>query len=65
MAKREKHQPAIRKVGGALLVINRLDGQVVKASAPKAEGPELESRLRRDFSRSSHTSGHPARRLAL
>ena len=31
-------------------------GQVVKASAPKAEGPEFESRLQRDFSGSSHTS---------
>ena len=27
-----------------------------KASAPKAEGPEFESRLRRDFSGSGHTS---------
>ena len=34
----------------------RLVGQVIKASAPKAEGPEFESRLRRDFSGSSHTS---------
>ena len=33
---------------------DRLVGQVVKASAPKAEGPEFESRLRRDFSGSSH-----------
>ena len=37
-------------------VCNRLAGQVVKASAPKAEGPEFESRLRRDFSGSSYTS---------
>ena len=49
---------------------NRLVGQVVKASGPKAEGPEFESRLRRDFSGSSHTknwhsSGYPARLLAL
>ena len=35
---------------------DRLVGQVVKSSAPKAEGPELESGLRRDFSGSSHTS---------
>ena len=35
---------------------DRLVGQVVKASAPKEEGPEFESRLRRDFSGSSHTS---------
>ena len=34
----------------------RLVGQVVEVSAPKAEGPEFESRLRRDFSGSSHTS---------
>ena len=33
-----------------------LVGQVVKASASKAEGPEFESRLQRDFSGSSHTS---------
>ena len=30
---------------------------MVKASASGAEGPEFESRLRRDFSGSSHTSG--------
>ena len=36
--------------------LNRLVGQVVKAPAPKAVGPELKSRLRRDFSGSSHTS---------
>ena len=35
---------------------NRLVGQVVKASASGAEDPGFESRLRRDFSRSSHTS---------
>ena len=35
---------------------DRLAGQVVKTSAPKAEGSEFESRLRRDFSGSSHTS---------
>ena len=35
---------------------DRLVGQVVKASDKKAEGPEFESRLRRDFSGSSHTS---------
>ena len=34
----------------------RLIGQVVKASVPKAEGPEFEYRLRRNFSESSHTS---------
>ena len=52
---------------------NRLVGQVVKASVPKVEGPEFESRLRRDFSGSSHTShlknwhssGHPGRHLAF
>ena len=30
---------------------DRLVGQVVKPSAPKAEGPEFESRLRREFFR--------------
>ena len=34
----------------------RLVGLVVKASASKAEDPGFESRLRRDFSGSSHTS---------
>ena len=36
--------------------LHRLVGLVVKASASGAEGPGFESRLRRDFSRSSHTS---------
>ena len=36
--------------------VQRLVGQVVKASAPKAEGPEFEYRLRRVFSGSGHTS---------
>ena len=35
---------------------DRLVGLVVKASASKAEDPEFESCLRRDFSGSSHTS---------
>ena len=35
---------------------NRLGGLVVKASASRAEDPRFESRLRRDFSGSSHTS---------
>ena len=35
---------------------NRLGGLVVKASASRAEDPGFESRLRRDFSGSSHTS---------
>ena len=34
----------------------RLVGLMVKASASRAEDPEFESRLRRDFSGSSHTS---------
>ena len=48
-----------------------LVGLVVKAPSSRAEGPGFESRLRRDFSASSHTSdlkigsGYPARRLAL
>ena len=36
--------------------LGRLVGQVVKASTPKTEGLEFESRLRRDFSGSSHNS---------
>ena len=36
--------------------IYRLGGLVVKASASGAEDPGFESRLRRDFSGSSHTS---------
>ena len=52
---------------------DRLVGLAVKASASRAESPGFESRLRRDFSGSSHTSdlknwhsgGYPARRLAL
>ena len=35
---------------------NRPVGLVVKASASRAEGPGFESRWRRDFSGSSHTS---------
>ena len=34
---------------------DRLVGLVVKASSSRAEDPGFESRLRRDFSRSSHT----------
>ena len=54
--------------------MNRLVGLVVKVSASEAEDPGFQSRLRRDFSGSSHTSdlnigtyssGYPARRLAL
>ena len=36
--------------------LHRLAGLVVKASASRAEDPGFESRLRRDFSGSSHTS---------
>ena len=36
--------------------MDRLGGLVVKASASRAEDPGFESRLRRDFSGSSHTS---------
>ena len=35
---------------------DRLVSLVVKASASRAEGPGFKSRLRRDFSGSSHTS---------
>ena len=48
---------------------DRLSGLVVKASASRAEGPGFESRLRRDFSGSSHTSdlkiGTPVATLRL
>ena len=37
-------------------VKDRLDGLVVKASFSREEDPGFESRLRRDFSGSSHTS---------
>ena len=37
-------------------IVDRLVGQVVKASASRVEGPGFESRLRRDFLGSSHTS---------
>ena len=52
---------------------DRLVGLVVKASASRAEGPGFESRLRRVFFGAEsyqwlkhwHSSGYPARRLAL
>ena len=55
-----------------LLLLTSNVGLVVKASASRAEGPGLESRLRRDFSgveshqwlKNWHSSGYPARRLA-
>ena len=40
----------------SLGVQDRLCARVVKVSALRAEGPGFESRLRRDFSGSSHTS---------
>ena len=59
--------------GAWSLVIDRLVGLVVKASASRAEGPGFESRLGRDFFgvesyqwlKNCHSSGYPARRLAL
>ena len=36
--------------------VNRFRGLVVKSSAPRVEDPRFESCLRRDSSRSSHTS---------
>ena len=42
--------------GVGVSVTHRLVGLVVKASASRAEDPGIESRLRRDFSGSSHTS---------
>ena len=52
---------------------NRLFGQVVKASASRAEDPEFESRRRRDFSRVEsyqwlrnwHSSSYPSRRYRV
>ena len=52
---------------------DRLAGLVVKASASGVEDPGFKSRLRRDFSgvesyqrlKNWHSSGYPARRLAL
>ena len=38
------------------LSLCRLVGLVIKASTSRTEDPEFESRLRRDFSGSSHTS---------
>ena len=46
----------INDAGFNLSVYNRLVGLVVKVSAYGAEDPGFESRLRRDFSGSSHTS---------
>ena len=49
--------PALRSVVCVnTLQPDRLVGLVVKASASGAEGPEFESRLRRDFSGTSQTS---------
>ena len=56
-----------------VLLINRLIGLVVKASALTAEDPGFESRLRRDFFgvelyqwlKNWHSSGYPTRRLVL
>ena len=39
-----------------VVAVNRLAGLVIKASASGAEDPGFQSRLRRDFSGSSHTS---------
>ena len=38
------------------VIVNHLVGLVVKASASRAEDPGFESRWRRDFAESSHTS---------
>ena len=42
--------------GVSLSLLHRLVDLVAKASATGAEDPEFESRLRRDFSGSGHTS---------
>ena len=44
---------------------DRLVGLVVKACASRAEDPVFESRLRRDFSRSSHTTDLKKKKMAL
>ena len=53
-----KIQISFCKLSGPAPLTHRLVGLVVKASASGAEDPEFESesRLRRDFSGSSHTS---------
>ena len=56
-----------------ILLWNRLVGSVVKASTSREEDPGFESRLRRDFSgveshqwlKNWHSTGYPAKRLAL
>ena len=63
----------VNDFGLMLNILHRLVGLVVKASASTAEGPGFESRLRRDFFgvesyqwlKNWHSSGYPARRLAL
>ena len=50
-----KRQARLSGISGSM-TLNRLAGLVDKASASGAEDPAFESRLRRDFSRSSHTS---------
>ena len=55
------------------MFIDRLVGLVVKVSVSRAEDPWFESRLRRDvfgvesyqWLKNWHSSGYPARRLAL
>ena len=64
---------SVRIVLLLLLLLDRLVGLVVKASASWAEEPGFESCLRQDFSgvgsyqwlKHWHSSGYPARRLAL
>ena len=61
------------ETGTGFLGVDHLFGLVVKVSASKAEDTGFESRLRRDFFRVKlyqwlknwHSSGYPARRLAL
>ena len=56
-----------------IMLLNRLIGLMVQASALRAKDPRFESRLRPDFSgvesyqwlKKWHSSGYPARRLAL
>ena len=51
-----RRPPRERETRGSIPRSDSRAGLVVKASASKAEDAGLESRLRRDFSGSSHTS---------
>ena len=54
VTKSEEGSAALVQIFCLVLSVHRLVGLVVKASASGAEDPGFESRLRRDFSGSSH-----------